>query len=208
MENFLPIELTNTANSALTEAVNNTTKQLNSALGTATAAANAAANNANRGTATDVKNAIQGKPTLEDSVREALLQVIVNPIFSKQIESDIATVFKPILKQQLEKVGKIIAKADEAKTPEEAEAVKTDIETAIAEGSEGSVPVAEEGSVAKGSNTKGSNTKGSDAGEPVSPEVTFKGGSKRKNRNKSRKSLKKSASRGRRTTRRHKRTSR
>jgi flagellar biosynthesis component FlhA len=190
--NKLPIaELTKTANSALTEAANNTTKQLpelNSTLETAT-------------------KVIQDKPTLEDSVRESLLKVIVNPKFSEQIESDIATVFRPILKMQLEKVGKIIAKADEAKTPEQAKAVKSEIETAIAE-AEGSdtnkviaekpvanEAVAEEPVANEGSDTNNINLK-------------IEGGSKRKNRNKSRKSLKKSASRGRRTTRRHKRTSR
>jgi hypothetical protein len=181
------------------------------ALGNVEKTANTA--NATLETATKV---IQDKPTLEDSVRESLLKVIVNPKFSEQIESDIATVFRPILKMQLEKVGKIIAKADEAKTPEEAEAVKTDIEKAMNNGSkvensnteevgtEGSVP--EEVGNTEGSVTEGSNTKGS---KPVSPkDIEIEGGSKRKNRNKSRKSLKKSASRGRRTTRRHKRTSR
>ncbi len=172
----------------LTEAANNTTKQLpelNSALETAT-------------------KVIQDKPTLEDSVRESLLKVIVNPKFSEKIESDIATVFRPILKMQLEKVGKIIAKADEAKTPEEANAVKAEIETAMKE-------VVTKGSDTEGFVTKGSDTEGSESksSNQVSPEdINLVGGLKRKNRNKSRKSLKKSASRGRRTTRRHKRTSR
>jgi hypothetical protein len=219
-------------NSALTEAANNTTKQLpelNSAL---TEAANNTTKqlpelNSALETATKVKEIIQDKPTLEDSVRESLLKVIVNPKFSEQIESDIATVFRPILKMQLEKVGKIIANADEAKTPEQAKAVEAVIETAMNNGSklkgsnneevdntEGSVP---EGSVPEGSVPEGSDTKDSNAKKPVSPKdivsannvnLEFNGGSKHKNRNKSRKSLKKSASRGRRTTRRHKRTSR
>lgn len=181
---------------------------LTNGLGDLTNAANTAANNASSITnaATKVKETIQDKPTLEDSVREALLKVIVNPKFSEKIESDIATVFRPILKMQLEKVGKIIANADKAKTPEEAEAVKSEIETAIAEEL---VPneaeeVDTEGSVAN-------KAEGSESKEPVSPndvEFNVNGGSKRKNRNKSRKSLKKYASRGRRTTRRHKRTSR
>jgi hypothetical protein len=210
--NELPIdELTNTANSALTEAANNTTKQLpelNSALETANSALETASSIKNA--ATKVKETIQDKPTLEDSVREALLKVIVNPKFSEQIESDIATVFRPILKMQLEKVGKIIANADEAKTPEEAEAVKAKIKKAIAEEL---VPNEAEEVVTKGSDTEGSVTKGSDTEgsvtkKLVSPEdIKLVGGLKR-NRNKSRKSLKKSASRGRRTTRRHKRTSR
>ncbi len=195
----LPIaELTDTANSALTKAANNTTKQLpelNSALETAT----------------KVKETIQDKPTLEDSVRESLLKVIVNPKFSEQIESDIATVFRPILKMQLEKVGKIIANADKAKTPEEAEAVKSEIETAIAkkEGSNTEEVSNTKGSITEGSNTEEvGNTEGSNAEKAVLlDDINLVGGLKR-NRNKSRKSLKKSASRGRRTTRRHKRTSR
>ena len=179
---------------------------LTNGLGDLTNAANTAANNASSITNAATK-VIQDKP-LEDSVREALLKVIVNPKFSEQIESDIATVFRPILKMQLEKVGKIIANADEAKTSEEAKAVETEINTVIAEGSvaeEGSDTkgsVAEEGSDAKGSVAE----EGSDAKGSVAKEL--EGGSKCKNRNKSRKSLKKSASRGRRTTRRHKRTSR
>jgi hypothetical protein len=157
-------------------------------------------------TATNVKESIQGKPTLEDSVREALLQVIVNPKFSEQIESDIATVFRPILKLQLEKVGKIIANADKANTLEEAKAVKTEIETEINNDSVGAKPVANSSDVGIEINEN--------VGATVSADNPINGGSKRKGRAKGArlgafaKSLKKFASRGRRTTRRHKRTSR